>query len=375
MGQGGGLAKRDVGGLAFKAKHLGIIRRFSFVLIKKIMEDNLYIAKTLTLIQSDRSLFENRSVYANTKLGTLASHLGKSERVKSFPQLAIYTAGSYGRLEASPYSDIDLFFVVAKSRDSLPEFRVPEIRLLSDIIDIGFRLDFPKFSNDGEYLKILFAEDILNNLGSPSDDYHNYFTARMLLLLEGRPVYGEAIYSRLLKNIINSYFRDYRNHPDDFRPTFLINDILRFWKTLCLNYEHKRNEEESRARIKHKIKNFKLGFSRLLICFATVAALGAYRKNVTPNIVQKICRMTPVQRLAFAAQTSPAVQQKVVEALHLHSWFLRKTALSTDQLEKYFSVKANRIEAFSRAREFGNKIFEILEIMDKDHSNMRYLVV
>jgi hypothetical protein len=201
--------------------------------------------------------------------------------------------------------------LVAAPRSKLVETRIPEIRLLSEIIDIGFKMNFPTFSNDGEYLKILFAEDILNNLGSPSDDYHNYFTARMLLLLEGRPVYGEIIYRRLLKSIVDSYFRDYPHHPDDFRPTFLVNDILRFWKTLCLNYEHKRNEETSRSKTKHKIKNFKLGFSRLLICFATVASLGTFRRNVTPSNVLRICRMTPVQRLIFAANTSSDARLKV----------------------------------------------------------------
>ncbi len=150
---------------------------------------------------------------------------------------------------------------------------MPEIRLLSELVEIGYMMSFPKFSNDGHFLKLLFLNDILESLGSPADDYYNHFTARMLLLLESKPVYGTEIYNRLLNETIRSYFRDYEHHPTDFRPTFLINDIIRFWKTLCLNYEHKRNQVEARATIKHKIKNFKLGYSRLLTCFATVASL------------------------------------------------------------------------------------------------------
>ena len=336
---------------------------------------NLMLGKIILPPKVER-LLHTRSTYASSKLETFAAELSKAKHIESFPKLSIYTAGSYGRLEASKHSDIDLFFVVARPRNSLAEVRVPEIRLLSEIVDIGFRMNFPKFSNDGQFLKILYAEDMLKNLGSPDDDYNNHFTARMLLLLEGRVVYGETVFRSLLEKTIATYFRDYPHHADDFRPTFLINDILRFWKTLCLNYEHKRNQEDTRAKIKHKIKNFKLGFSRLLTCFATVAALSTFRQTVTPANVLRICRMTPTQRLIFAARSSSEVQLKVREALGLYGWFLEKTALPTPDLERYFSITTNRSDAFGRSREFGDKIFNILQVLDvQNRSSMRYLVV
>jgi hypothetical protein len=333
------------------------------------------VGKIILPPKLDRLLL-TRSTYSSSKLESFGAQLSGAKHIESFHRLAIYAAGSYGRLEASKHSDIDLFFVVAKNRDSLTEVRVPEIRLLSEIIDIGFRMRFPKFSNDGEYLKILYAEDMLKNLGSPDDDYNNHFTARMLLLLEGRAVYGHSIFRSLLKNTIATYFRDYPHHSDDFRPTFLINDILRFWKTLCLNYEHKRNQEDSRYKIKHKIKNFKLGFSRLLTCFATVAALSTFRQTVTPANVLRICRMTPTKRLIFAAAgANSEAQLKVQEALELYGWFLEKTALRTAELEKFFSIKANRAIAFSKSRQFGDKIFNILQELDDQNRSVRYLVV
>ncbi|WP_456624461.1 nucleotidyltransferase domain-containing protein, partial [Bradyrhizobium sp. P5_C12] len=237
--------------------------------------DGINIPETL------RRRFDNRMIYSRTKLDLLATKLAKARHPKVFEHLTIYAAGSYGRLEASRYSDIDLFFVLAKPRSYFDEIKVPEIRLLSEIVDIGYNMDFPKFSNDGHFLKLLFLDDILENLGSPADDYHNHFTARMLLLLESKPIYGEHVYNKLLRETTGSYFRDYPYHPKDFHPTFLTNDILRFWKTLCLNYEHKRNQTESRRKTKHKVKNFKLGFSRLLTCFATVAVLSTYRETIT----------------------------------------------------------------------------------------------
>jgi len=41
------------------------------------------------------------------------------------------------------------------------------------------------------------------------------------------------------EGVKTTYYRDADDRPD-FLPAFLINDITRFWKTLCLNYEHSR---------------------------------------------------------------------------------------------------------------------------------------
>jgi predicted nucleotidyltransferase len=319
--------------------------------------------------------FRDRAEFSRIKLEVLTRLLRRARHVKALSHLTIYTAGSYGRLEASKHSDIDLFFVLTKPHTFFEEIRVPEIRLLSELVDIGYTMSFPKFSNDGHFLKLLFLTDILEHLGSPADDYHNHFTARMLLLLESKPIYGSEIYSHLLSETVKSYFRDYEHHPTDFRPTFLINDIIRFWKTLCLNYEHRRNQTTSRAAIKHKIKNFKLGYSRLLTCFATVAILSTYRETISPRNVIDICRMTPAERLVSLARKRPNLIPRVKEALQLYAWFLSKTALSTSQLEDYFQTKTNRIEAFDNAREFGDRIFDILQAADEKHHTLRYLVV
>ncbi|MCA1388825.1 nucleotidyltransferase domain-containing protein [Bradyrhizobium sp. IC3123] len=52
---------------------------------------------------------------SKTKLDVLTTRLAKARHLKAFEHLTIYAAGSYGRLEASKYSDIDLFFVLANT--------------------------------------------------------------------------------------------------------------------------------------------------------------------------------------------------------------------------------------------------------------------
>ena len=329
----------------------------------------------LSLSPAHRRLLIERRLYSVTRLHDLQSSLSGRRHVSYFDNMTIFASGSYGRLEASNHSDIDLFFLLRAERTELDEFHVPEIRMLSDIISVGDNMHFPKFSNDGEFLKIIFLNEMLKDLGSRTDDYNNHFTARMLLMLESRPIYNSAIYRHCITETISTYFRDYRYHPNDFEPTFLINDILRFWKTLCLNYENRRNQEEERKKVKQKIKNFKLKFSRLLTCFGTIAALAAYKDVLSATEVERICALTPMERIAEVAERVPGAHPSANRALELYCWFLERTALSTEDLEAYSSSKDNKHEAFDYAQRFGDTIFDILRAIDADHPSLRYLVV
>ena len=187
-------------------------------------------------------LIGSRSSYSEMRIEELKRRVTGIPKLPKFDQLAIYVTGSYARQEASEHSDIDLFFFINGRAKDLPDVRIDTMRLFSKIIETADVMRFPKFSNDGEYLKLIFLEDIIKHLGGVEDDYLNHFTARMLLLLESTPIYGDLAYDDVIKKIVDSYFRDYPDHTSTFRPIFLVNDIIRFWKTLCLNYEHKRNQ-------------------------------------------------------------------------------------------------------------------------------------
>ena len=141
-------------------------------------------------------------------------------------------------------------------------------------------------------------------LGSPGDDSTNAFTARMLLLLESQPVHDPMLYASLLKRIVGFYYRDFGDHADNFVPGFLINDILRFWRTLTLNYEHHRlklqdltGDELRSKKAGSALKNYKLKVSRMATCFSMVANLSSEPRPVTIDTVLELCRMPPAERL------------------------------------------------------------------------------
>lgn len=328
-----------------------------------------------SLSRSASNLFTKRSVYSSSRLSSLVSSLSSSQNMASIPELCVFAAGSYGREEASEHSDIDLFFISSKPKSEIADLRVPSIRMFSDVIEAGSRLGFPKFSNDGEFLQLLFLDEIQNNMGSREDDSLNHFTSRMLLLLESKPIYGKEFYDAALESTISAYFRDYTHHPDDFKPTFLVNDIIRFWKTLCLNYEHGRNQMEVRNVIKQKIKNFKLKYSRLLTCFSTIAYLSTFRQTITPQEVVELCKLTPSTRLKRLADFDEALPTALVDVFEEYAWFMELTALSKEDLEDYFSDKGRRSEAFLRAQGFGDRLFQILMRIHEKNKVLRFMVL
>jgi predicted nucleotidyltransferase len=324
-------------------------------------------------------IYKTRELHSTTRLQQLRRGLEKLPETGNFPELTIFGAGSYARHEASEFSDIDLFFITNAKKEDVSDLRTKSYRLFGKIIDIAEEMDFPKFSNDCEYLTIIHTHDILKNLGSRTDDHENYFTARMLLLLESECLYGREVFDEVVRSIINSYFVDYPDHEQTFEPTFLINDICRFWKTLLLNYENKKNlpagspEETEQRKIKQKVRNFKLKYSRMSTCFASIAALGSHDAPVTIEQVIEMTRLTPRARLESVVTHIPGVSAAVMDVLERYSWFLEKTGLPQTELEAHFADKQQRTHMFERANEYGDAMFSLLQAIDAQGQRQRLL--
>ena len=151
---------------------------------------------------------------------------------------------------------------------------------------------FNRFSNDGEYLKICFMGDLKSRTGSRLDDSENLFTTRMLLILESQFIANEPVYRKHLSCILKLYYRDW-SEANSFKPIFLLNDLLRYWRTMCLNYEERRHY----ANQPFRKKNVNLKFSRMLTVFGTVLPLIADSTDSVSKI-EGLCTKTPLERLA-----------------------------------------------------------------------------
>lgn len=229
----------------------------------------------------------------------------RERMVKTFPEdekpygeICVYACGSLGRLELTEHSDLDLFFISLHKGEKDPmDIKLNQYRFFSKMYDINQEMGFSEPSKGGAYWTFI-KKDCLLDIGSRSEDYNNSFTARLLLLLESRLIYNESGYNLLVKETIGRYFRDFEEHKNTFYPLFLMNDILRYWYTLTLNYEYRRDMNDSQE--KRNWKRLRLKYARLATCFSFLGCL--YRKGIDSEYVAECVKMTPFERFDFIAR-------------------------------------------------------------------------
>ncbi|UGS36772.1 hypothetical protein DSM104329_03182 [Capillimicrobium parvum] len=328
-----------------------------------------------------RDVEDARREYSLRRLAELTGRLEPLIGAVGDRPLCVYATGSYGRLEAGAASDIDLFFLCDAELDGAFPFTV-FVRLAAAVVEATEQMDFPPFTGDGQYLEVHYVERMEEVLGSPADDSINAFTARMLLLLESRPVFAADVYDRLLQRVVSFYFRDFADHPDTFVPVFLTNDILRFWRTLTLNYEHKRLKlrrlEGDALRAKKAdsaLKNYKLKISRLLTCFSMVAVLTSRTAPVTEAAVLALCAQTPRERIRGLADRGREAGGLVHKLEEHYEAFLEAVQRPQPELLAEFEDPERRKAALDDAGEFGDRIYELIRVTAADDQRLRYLLI
>jgi hypothetical protein len=301
----------------------------------------------------------------------------------------VYATGSFGRREASPHSDLDLFIVSLSYDKNGADWsylsKLNEILLKAELIRESLRLKFPEFSQDGRFLQNHTAAKLIRSTGNQYDDAENTFTARLLLLLESRPLIGREVHARIIDDVIERYWREFPDHSDHFMPAYLANDILRYWRTLCLNYEASTSEQSPgkqspQERAKRKIKNYKLKHSRMLTCYSAVLyLLFIYGKHgtVTPPEAQAMVSLTPTARVEFVANelsgSEPATC--IGDLLGKYERFLDVTSASEEDLISVFSEKAGADKLRDEQSDFGDLAYTILYSIGHENPLYRRLVI
>ncbi len=318
-------------------------------------------------MRDPKSYIGQRAADSIARLDQFKGQLGaRVPDLKGLNRLCIYTTGSYGRHEANTRSDLDLFFV----RDNQPISGLKTTLITADLIRLSSDLGFPDFDGDGAYLKIHEVESLALRIGHQQEDAENTFTARMLLMLESEPLHNAALYERAIRACLKEYCRDNR---DNFTPRFLANDIMRYWKTLCLNYENKRTGRGEDTKAKARVKNFKLKHSRILICFSMVVCLCDEEGANSPDKLYHLVRMKPIDRLEMIAgrhNLTGVFGQIEAE----YEWFLKSSDQNNAALEAW--ITENKGDVLRRASQFGDAVFSLLEGVAKaTSSNLRYLLV
>lgn len=283
--------------------------------------------------------------------------------------LCVFAAGSLGRFETGRISDLDVFILADRPGriDGEPSIDASiDADLRRDLEILVKTLDLPPFSGYGKFLRIHELSDLISATGDPSDDKENWFTTRLLLLLESQPISNDALYQRAMQKVLENYYRDGKGRRD-FRPLFLLNDVLRYWRTLCLNYERDRALEKPWWK-----KNLNLKFSRKLTVFSTALAIVSSELN---NVTQfkEFSKKVPLERLASVLDkiNDQSLSNRFGEVLSDYESFL--AAKSYSELERKDVGKIDEFRA--KADTFGDFIYDALTSKELDRSLVKYLTI
>lgn len=343
------------------------------------------------------SVVESRRAFSDERLEEFKGQLSPAEKAHG-ERCCAYATGSYGRGEASQYSDLDVFIVglteppfgEGLSGGKAPTrllSRLDEICLKRDLIEATRSLELPEFSGGGEYLKHYTTHDLTSAIGAVHDDSTNTFTARLLLLLESTPILGHSVYEQAIRAVVDAYWIDFEGHENAFQPVFFINDILRLWRTFCVNYEHRTRqpatvsaptEDDLIKKAKRKLKHYKLTHCRMMTCYSGIASLldtFGRQKTVRQDDVVALTSLRPLARLVEVRKARPEVIKQVDAVVEQYEKFLIATDADEPRLVSQFRNPHFAKDRLDDARDFGHRMYALLAAIDGEGRLFQTLVV
>jgi hypothetical protein len=312
--------------------------------------------------------------YSTRHLNELVAGTASLTDLHDSPGHCIFATGAFARHEANAGSGIDLF-VLAPQSSSHPASSSPTGPLvMASLTRLLHEINLP-----GEVVATYSASELVQSLGTSQDEQQGYWPTRMLYLLESVPIYNPAAYEALGRAIATAYITNFHRHNHELPAVFLIYDIMRYWKTTCLSYEHTRDYSDIAAEHRYllHLRNLKLAYSKKLACYSFILLLLLRPQAMTANLILAITRLKPVERLLHLAQELPAIQSQVDEVLALFSWFLEVYDQPQAALQQYIEDPKKRKTAFDKSRaEFSQQLLNlVLSVTRNTPEVLKYLVI
>lgn len=290
----------------------------------------------------------------NEILDNIKSNFLQSPAARIFSSdVDLVVFGSLARNECTESSDVDWTLLIdGQSRPEHYSFG----HIVRDQLE---KAKMQEPGSTGMFGQITFGHDLINYIGGEDDTNHNT-SRRILMLLESDNIVwsgstkGGTAYERIIKGILNQYFE----HDSGFRsdigaitkvPRFLLNDIIRFWRTMCVDFAYKQKEQQGK---KWALRNIKLRISRKLIYVKGLLMCISCYNNDKLKIedieehLKNMATMKPLDLLIKVCLENQVDETDLVELLSAYDEFLqllndnkkRKVLTNLEMLEVYENV-------------------------------------
>jgi predicted nucleotidyltransferase len=191
--------------------------------------------------------------HTRARVRELKDALSESELASG---MSVCVFGSWAREELTPESDDDWAVLVAEPFSTYN----PDVVSAMAIAQRRLGADEQAPGTQGIFGVPFDLEGLVKNIGLDGDSNTN-LTRRMLLLLESRELAGD-VHEQAWQTVLERYM-NYGVKP--FRPPrFLLNDLTRYWRTICVDFEGKHQNTQGED-AKWVSRNAKLRTSRKLL--------------------------------------------------------------------------------------------------------------
>lgn len=300
--------------------------------------------------------YNKRKQYSNDTLTKLRADISD----KDWNNIAVITVGSYARREANSSSDLDYFLI---SKCSITKVQEEPMLQELDVILKKYEIEAP--SVGGAFNCIEQFESMTEQIGG-NDDTNPKITKRILVLMEGEYLSNQELFKELKNKLIERYLED----VDSFHiPRFLLSDFIRYYRTICVDFEFKTIEKDK----PWGIRKVKLVFARKLMYFsgiAVAAELSKYNKEDAVEQLQMLLELPVIERLQKIFGKS-----ECNAALEIYDGFLKKMAVSQtrEELKKISSRNdRNDSDLYKDFKQSGKKLTAELNIMLKNRFNEKH---